>query len=273
MMETGPPKTPWFWIDSRVAKQMPEIGVTAFGVYGAMAHFSDRHRTCHPSAKTIAAFCGITIRSVWRAIELLERSGLIAVERGRTANGQPASNVYKLLPQLHSEPNDIQGASVTGGSDTNDLGVVTQTHHGVVTETTHELDPIRTRSNEPDVSCRNLRFDESDMAAAKWMHGLNLELQPDRETPNFERWANDLRLMRERKGWTNEEIRELYQWCHDDVFWRTNVLSPAKLRAKWDDLQLKRRCQGNGAGRPNQTGRHGGGCGSGSPARIRTGGK
>jgi hypothetical protein len=31
-----------------------------------------------------------------------------------------------------------------------------------------------------------------------------------------------------------------------DSFWRLNILSPDKLREKWDDVKLKLRYQGNG---------------------------
>ncbi len=82
----------------------------------------------------------------------------------------------------------------------------------------------------------------ADIATAKWMHQLNIELQPGgkRKAPNFAAWGRDIRLMRERDGRTDSDIRELYQWCHDDEFWRANILCPSKLREKWDNLQLKR---------------------------------
>lgn len=67
-----------------------------------------------------------------------------------------------------------------------------------------------------------------------------LKLQPKRKTPNLDAWANDIRLMRERDGRTDDEIRELFTWANQDSFWQTNILCPQKLREKWDDLDLKR---------------------------------
>jgi hypothetical protein len=51
-------------------------------------------------------------------------------------------------------------------------------------------------------------------------------------------WINDIRLMVERDNRTIEEIRYMIDWCQDDSFWRSNILSPSKLRAKFDQLRL-----------------------------------
>ena len=65
-------------------------------------------------------------------------------------------------------------------------------------------------------------------------------LQSDRKAPNLDAWANDIRLTFERDGRTEAEFRTLFEWANNDPFWQTNILSPGKLRQKWDDLQLKR---------------------------------
>ena len=52
--------------------------------------------------------------------------------------------------------------------------------------------------------------------------------------------------MRERDGRTHEGIRDLFRWANADSFWKTNILSPGKLRKKFDDLLLKQQFNGNG---------------------------
>lgn len=54
--------------------------------------------------------------------------------------------------------------------------------------------------------------------------------------PNADAWANDFRLMRERDNRTVEQIRYLIDWTAKHDFWSGVVLSPSKLRAKWDQL-------------------------------------
>ena len=59
------------------------------------------------------------------------------------------------------------------------------------------------------------------------------------KSPNVtDGWINDIRLMIERDGRTIEQIRYIIDWCQSDSFWRSNILSPSKLRIKFDQLRL-----------------------------------
>ena len=89
-------------------------------------------------------------------------------------------------------------------------------------------------------SCRTLRSDEQDSALATWTWKLIHDLQPTRKGPNLEKWANTFRLMRERDGRTEADIRALFAWANANDFWQSNILSPQKLREHWDTLKLKK---------------------------------
>ena len=90
---------------------------------------------------------------------------------------------------------------------------------------------------------------EADMATAKWMFDIVRELQPEHKIPNFAEWAKDIRLMRERDGRTDADIRALFQLADRDGFWQSNIRCPAKLRKQWDKLDLKfRKSKGTGNG-------------------------
>lgn len=95
-----------------------------------------------------------------------------------------------------------------------------------------------------------LRFSDEHLETARWMLELVHELDP-KAKPNLERWANAVRLIEERDGRTLDEIRELFQWAHDDEFWRNNILSPSKLRKQFTALTAKRNGgTSNGSPRP-----------------------
>ncbi len=93
--------------------------------------------------------------------------------------------------------------------------------------------------NPYPISCQN-RFTDADMQTADFIWQLISDMQPDRRKTNLQKWANSIRLMRDRDKRTDDQIRELFTWCNDDSFWRNNILSPDKLRKQWDDLQLRR---------------------------------
>lgn len=52
-------------------------------------------------------------------------------------------------------------------------------------------------------------------------------------------WQDAARLLIDRDGRTEEQIHRCIDWCQDDEFWRTNILSMPKLREKYDQLRLK----------------------------------
>lgn len=83
------------------------------------------------------------------------------------------------------------------------------------------------------------RFSDDDMAIAKEIFSGVCELNPKHKPPNMEKWADIVRLMRERDGRTHAEIRALWAWVHRDGFWMKNILSPDKLREKWDQLVIQ----------------------------------
>lgn len=79
-----------------------------------------------------------------------------------------------------------------------------------------------------------------DRQCAEWIIALVEKIKPSPKKPVLIAWANDVRLMRELDGRSHREICELFRWASQDAFWCTNILSPAKLRAKWDTLSLQR---------------------------------
>ncbi len=57
--------------------------------------------------------------------------------------------------------------------------------------------------------------------------------------PNWNAWANEIRLMRSIDGRTHRQICDLFKRVQRDPFWCRNVLSPSKLREKWDELIIR----------------------------------
>jgi hypothetical protein len=104
--------------------------------------------------------------------------------------------------------------------------------------------------NKTHSSRRALRFDAADRETAGWMFGLIQGLDQRAKQPNLDRWANDVRLMRQQDGRTDAEIRTTFQWANQHSFWQSNILSPAKLREKFLQVTLKMKSETNGNGKP-----------------------
>lgn len=94
--------------------------------------------------------------------------------------------------------------------------------------------------NENSVkTCQRKYSPEDFQLAEKFFEKLKI-LNPSHKKPNLESWASDIRITREQDGRTHAEILELFSWANSNDFWRSNILSPSKLRAKWDQLQIQK---------------------------------
>lgn len=52
-------------------------------------------------------------------------------------------------------------------------------------------------------------------------------------------WLDSARLLIDKDKRTEEQVHTCIDWCQQDEFWRTNILSMPKLREKYDQLRLK----------------------------------
>lgn len=103
-------------------------------------------------------------------------------------------------------------------------------------------EPTERRKREPS---------PDDLSLASRIFGLILDANPSAKKPNLTAWADDIRLMREQDKRTLPEIWSLFQWARKDSFWRPNVMSPAKLREKFDQLIEVRSTRGAGSAQLN----------------------
>jgi hypothetical protein len=95
----------------------------------------------------------------------------------------------------------------------------------------------------PDAAISSPKGDKwgtaEDLKAAEWIYQKILVVRPNTKTPNWAAWANDIRLMRQSDNHTHSAICQLFKWANQDSFWYCNILSPAKLREKWDTLEAQ----------------------------------
>lgn len=113
---------------------------------------------------------------------------------------------------------------------------------------TSEPNSDTTQKSEKPKKTRQLPvFDENteQYKLALFMRSCILENLPNAKVPDptpdkLRRWAYDIDLMMRIDNRSPEEIKELMDWSHRDPFWKANILSPGKLREKWDTLVAHR---------------------------------
>nr|DAQ89773.1 MAG TPA: replication protein O [Caudoviricetes sp.] len=182
---------------------------------------------------------GLSNRKVIDACERLVELGLLEQKIG--------SNKIKVFSVKDYKTSSSEESSlvkkVHSSSEESSLSVVKKVHtqNNNINNTTKNNNTSSSGKNfQPRTKAKKNVFSNDDLKAAEWIFHLIRKLNPSFREPKFESWANDIRLMRERDNRTHKDICELFQWANQDRFWSVNILSPATLRAKWDQLSMKR---------------------------------
>jgi predicted phage replisome organizer len=105
-----------------------------------------------------------------------------------------------------------------------------------------------TKSNtekESKKKTSRLKFETFDMKLATKLYDMMKQNNDGVKKPNFDNWANEIRLMRERDNRTEEQIDYVIEYSQNDVFWSTVVLSVKSLRKNFDKIvvQIKKNKQ------------------------------
>lgn len=97
---------------------------------------------------------------------------------------------------------------------------------------------VKNEENEKKSNRRKQVYDESSIfyqLALAQFEEIQMN-QPHAKEPNFQKWANDFRLIVERDDRTVEQITYLMKWAMGHSFWHSVILSPSSLRRHWDRL-------------------------------------
>ena len=104
----------------------------------------------------------------------------------------------------------------------------------------------KTKLNESKVNKTTIPLSENkfsddaiELSLASELFNLILENNPEAKIPNLQTWAKTFDLMIRRDNRNVGDIQTVMKWCQQDSFWQGNILSPSKLRDKYDQLTIK----------------------------------
>lgn len=184
---------------------------------------------------------GLSNSAVIKACESLVKYGLLIKKNGARNTGVYAVNSYSKTTCEESSPvKKVHSTCEESSQVTCEKSSHTKNN---IKNTTQNNNSSSSGKDSPTEENGKKKFvyTDDDMRAANWIFELIKNLSPNAKTPSFANWANEIRLMRERDNRTHKEICELFRWANQDQFWATNILSPSKLREKWDQLEIKRK--------------------------------
>lgn len=97
-----------------------DISPTAKVVYAVLQRYANSDSFCFPSRKTIAERILVSVKSVDRALEELEKVGAIRINRRQNPDGSYTSNLYQVVTLNPRNPVTVLGTKTTLGGDKND---------------------------------------------------------------------------------------------------------------------------------------------------------
>lgn len=100
----------WYWTNNEFIDHFGEIvGTHAVAVYAVLCrHSNNSTQKCWPSMETIGRKAGIKSRkTVSKAIEVLEKHGIVEVEKASAEDGKRLNNIYNL-----TSPKSWRGAII-----------------------------------------------------------------------------------------------------------------------------------------------------------------
>jgi len=123
---------------------------------------------------------------------------------------------------------------------------------------TTNQEPLTNNPLVGDTAKAEAKYSDDDMTCAEFVLAGIMRVAEKTKKPNMDKWADQVRLMRESDKLTHREICEVFAWANHDSFWSTNILSITKLRQKFAALAAKKgagnEIRNTGAGFNNGTG-------------------
>lgn len=240
--ETKYARTPLWLFETETTLQAKATYAWLHGRYG---HYD----LVVPSYNTLAKELGVSKGSVINYVkELVEVGAIVAIERytdsGQTTNeyviafNEPFEVVNPLTTDELGEHDEGGQPADTGGQNTDQGGQpADQTGQpaGTRKKTSYtdvpKKTPFTSKAKPPTPPTDEVLRLCDDLADRIEANG---SLRPT----IGQRWYDAARLMMSRDGRTAEQIHAAIAWSQDDEFWRSNILSMAKLREKYDRLRL-----------------------------------
>ena len=200
---------------------------------------------------------GISIKNVRTALERFEKLEFLANESTKTGRLITIVN-WGLYQNVNGEDGKDTGKEVAkrwqrGGKEVapNNNVIMKQGNN----ETSSSKDPSSEQGPDGEdekPSEPGYRKDTPPFRAANYLRKAILSNNPRARVPTdkeedslMQKWAQEMdRLNRlgppgGSKGYTWDEVKKIIDFCMDDSFWQSNILSPAKLREKVVILENK----------------------------------
>ena len=178
-------------------------------------------------------------KTIWRWLETLESAGFLTIKS--TTKFSVISIVNWHLYQDKSSDDDQQVTNkrptddqqMTNKRPTDDQQVTT--NNNVNNINNNKQEKIKRLSRQREAYAE----DSSPYRLAVYLLSKINSWTDKLKEPDLQSWADDCRKLLEIDKRDKQLIRDVIDWVTENSFWRTNILSPSKLRKQFDRLVIE----------------------------------
>jgi hypothetical protein len=171
----------------------------------------------------------VTEQKIRTTLKKLERLDFLTITSTNNYTLLEVLN-YNVYQKKEEETNQVVNQDLTKSQPRDNQEITTN-------KNVKELN--KNDKNEKKKKTISHKFETCDMEMSQQLFSMILENNENAKKPNMKKWANEFRLMREQDKRTEEQIRYLIDWTQNDSFWKSNILSPSKLRKQFDQLVIR----------------------------------
>lgn len=218
-------------------------------MWGRLAQYAGEDGRCYPDFADLSEEIGLSESGARKVLKELRDANLIWIKypKGKERLMHRRCEYFFINHEIFRQSGQVRsGLPENGHSGIPENGQCKEyPKTGSATEENHRRESCEETSLSgtipDDVSVPQKKYHggEDDYALARKIYDAVLVINPTAKEPSWDKWANDVRLMRERDGRTVEEIWHVFDFANRDAFWCYNIQCPETLRRQYSKLAPK----------------------------------
>lgn len=174
-------------------------------------------------------------KQVRRFLNLLEKNGMISLEKSRQKGTTYKVLKYKDYQQFSDSEKDIKRDNGRDNARDNDRDI-------------NKNDKNEKNDKNNNTSKKSKKRIYSDDDPNKKLAKLllkHIEANQEIKEPDLDKWANTIRLTIEADKRSGKDVQDMILWATQHNFWSGVVLSPTSLRRNWDKMAVQKNKKSN----------------------------
>ena len=208
----------------------------------------DNENGCYASNDYFADFFGLSKDRISKVINNLVKRGFVSSElkykKGTCIVEKRVLKISRWYRSTSKKNRTVGENNDTPTGEDNSRTLVENAEENKLENKLNSSSQIFEKPKIDDNDVKKKKIFEADSdpyLLAKFLEKCITENNPKfpQNESQRQRWAKDFDLMIRRDKIDADDIAEVIDWCQNDSFWRSNILSGKKVREKYQQLRMR----------------------------------